>query len=40
MRQINVQAPKDLPVGPAAISMSLGQHLGKAASADIEIVDG
>ncbi len=40
MRQINVQAPKDLAVGPAAISVSLGQHLGKAARADIEIVGG
>ena len=40
MRQINVQAPKDLPAGPAAISVSLGQHLGNAARADVEIVDG
>jgi hypothetical protein len=35
-----VQAPKDLPVGPAAISVSVGQHLGHTARADIEIVGG
>jgi tRNA (mo5U34)-methyltransferase len=39
-RQLNVQAPKDLPVGPAAISVSVGQPLGNAALADVEIVNG
>jgi hypothetical protein len=40
MRQINVQAPKDIPVGRAAISVWVGQHLGNAARAGIEIVGG
>ena len=40
VRQINVQAPEHLPAGPAAISVSLGQHLGNAARADVEIVGG
>jgi len=35
-RQINVKVPKDLPSGPAAISVSVGNS--NAADASVEIV--
>jgi tRNA (mo5U34)-methyltransferase len=39
-RQINAKVPKGFPVGPSAILVSVGQHLGSAARDGIEIIEG